>query len=93
MQPFHKYDLGEIWNAHNNQSWFSQINDPVDNHPSGSNTADEQNDFWKRRSCIDLIFVLSSMIRNRKAKGLSTYIAYIDFEKAFDHIDRKWTYY
>ncbi len=34
-------------------------------------------------------YVFSSIIPNRKAKGLSTYIAYIDFEKAFDRIDRK----
>ncbi len=51
--------------------------------------AHEQNGFWKGRSCIDHIFVLSSIIGNRKAKGLSTYIVYIDFEKAFDRIDRK----
>ncbi len=51
--------------------------------------ADEQNSFWKGRSCIDHIFVLSSIIHNRKAKGLSTYIVYIEFEKAFDRIDRK----
>ncbi len=38
---------------------------------------------------MDHIFVLSTVIRNRKAKGLTTYIAYIDFEKAFDRIDRK----
>ncbi len=51
--------------------------------------ADEQNGFGEGRSCIDHILVLSSIIRNRKAKGLSTYITYIDFEKAFDCIDRK----
>ncbi len=38
---------------------------------------------------IDHIFVLSSIIPNRKTKGLSTYIVYIDFEKAFDPIDSK----
>ncbi len=43
--------------------------------------ADEQYGFRKGRSCIDHIFVLSSIIGNRKAKGLSTYIVYIDFEK------------
>ncbi len=51
--------------------------------------ADEQNGFHKGRSCIDHTFVLSSIIRNRKAKGQSTYIAYIYFENAFDWIDRK----
>ena len=49
---------------------------------------DEQNGFRKGRACIDHIFVLASVIRNRKAKRLPTYVAYIDFEKAFDRIDR-----
>ncbi len=51
--------------------------------------ADEQNSFRKGRSSIDHIFALSSIICNRKAKDLSTYIACIDFEKGIDPIDRK----
>ena len=51
--------------------------------------AEEQNGFRKDRSCIDHIFTLTSIIRNRKQRGLPTYTAYIDFEKAFDRIDRK----
>ncbi len=54
---------------------------------------DEQNGFRKGRSCADHIFVLSSIIRNRKAKGLPTYAAFIDFEKAFDRVDRNLLYY
>ena len=49
---------------------------------------DEQNSFRKKRSCIDHIFTLTSIIRNRKAKRLPTYVAYIEFEKAFDRVDR-----
>ena len=49
---------------------------------------DEQNGFRKKRSCEDHIFVLSSIIRNRQAQGLSTFVAFIDMEKAFDCIIR-----
>ncbi len=51
--------------------------------------ADEQNGFRKGRSCIDHMFVLTLIMCNRKAKDLSPYVAYIDFEKAFDCIDGK----
>ena len=37
---------------------------------------DEQNGFRSKRSCQDHIYVLSTVIRNRKSKGLSTYCAY-----------------
>ena len=49
---------------------------------------DEQNGFRKLRSCIDHLYVLTSIIRNRKTQGLSTYVCYIDFAKAFDKVDR-----
>ena len=51
--------------------------------------ADEQNGFRGDRNCIDHIFSLTSIIKNRKNRGLSTYIAYIDAEKAFDRVDRE----
>ena len=50
--------------------------------------AEEQNGFRASRSCIDHILVLCSILRNRKALGLSTFLAYIDFQKAFDSVDR-----
>ncbi len=50
---------------------------------------DEQNGFRCKRSCEDHVFVLSFIIRQRKAKRLSTYIAFIDMEKAFDCVDKK----
>lgn len=51
--------------------------------------SDEQNGFRKHRSCIDHIFTLTSIIRNRKNKRLPTFAAFIDFEKAFDRVDRQ----
>ena len=49
---------------------------------------EEQNGFRASRSCIDHILVLCSILRNRKALGLSTFLSYIDFQKAFDSVDR-----
>ena len=51
--------------------------------------ADEQNGFRKARACIDHMFVLSSIVRNRKVKGEDTFVCFIDFKKAFDYIDRE----
>ena len=50
--------------------------------------ADEQNGFRASRSCIDHIFVLCSILRNRKSQKLSTFLTFIDFKKAFDSVDR-----
>ena len=55
--------------------------------------ADEQNGFWKDRSCADHLFSLTSIIRNRKRDRLSTYVAFVDFEKAFDRVDRNLLFY
>ena len=47
---------------------------------------DEQNGFRKLRSCLDHIYVLTTVIRNRKENGLPTYCCFIDFAKAFDSV-------
>ena len=39
---------------------------------------DEQNGFRACRSCIDHIFVLCTVLRNRKLQGKDTFICYID---------------
>ena len=49
---------------------------------------DEQNGFRKNRACIDHVFSLTSIIRNRKGAGLSTFSCFIDMQKAFDWVDR-----
>ena len=54
---------------------------------------DEQNGFRKNRSCLDHIFTLNSIIKNRQEKKLSTYCAFIDMEKAFDFLDRDLLFY
>ena len=49
---------------------------------------DEQNGFRPGRSCQDHIYTLSSVIRNRKSRGLDTFCAFVDFQKAFDWVSR-----
>ena len=49
---------------------------------------EEQNGFRASRSCVDHILVLCTVLRNRKSLGLSTFLAFIDFKKAFDSVDR-----
>ena len=49
---------------------------------------EEQNGFRASRSCIDHVLVLCTILRNRKALGLNTFLTFIDFQKAFDSVDR-----
>ena len=49
---------------------------------------EEQNGFRVGRSCIDHIFVLCTVLRNRKMMGKETFLCFIDYKKAFDSVDR-----
>ena len=49
---------------------------------------EEQNGFRKGRSCEDHAFVLTNLIQDRIDQRKSTYVSFIDFEKAFDWINR-----
>jgi hypothetical protein len=51
--------------------------------------ADEQNGFRGGRSCDDHCFVLSTIIRQRKAMNISTFVGFVDLKKAFDCVDRQ----
>ena len=50
--------------------------------------AEEQNGFRSGRSCIDNIFLLCRILRNRRLKGKETFLCFIDFKKAFDTVGR-----
>ena len=54
---------------------------------------EEQNGFRSSRSCIDHIFVLVTMLRNRKEIGKETFLAFIDYKKAFDSVERNCLFY
>ena len=49
--------------------------------------SEEPNGFRRMRSCQDHLFVLATLIRNRKRNNLSTYACFIDFSRAFDGIN------
>ena len=49
---------------------------------------EEQNGFRKGRSCLDCIFSASQIIEKHREFNIPTYIAFIDFKKAFDSVDR-----
>ena len=48
---------------------------------------DEQNGFRKKRSTLDHLPTLTSIIETRKKARKSTYRAFIDFKKAFDTVN------
>ena len=50
---------------------------------------DFQNGFREKRSTIDHLTTLTSIIENRKATKKSTFVAFIDFSKAYDNINRE----
>ncbi len=52
----------------------------------GGLLADEQNGFRKKRSCMEHIMSLFSIIDNRKKSKLDTFACFIDAKKAFDTI-------
>ena len=54
---------------------------------------DEQNGFRAKRSCLEHIYTLYTVIKNRKNQSLDTYVAFIDFSKCFDLIDRDMLYF
>ena len=49
---------------------------------------DEQNGFCKNNSCSDHTFTLSRVIQNRLHENKPTFAAFLDMEKAFDHVNR-----
>ena len=55
--------------------------------------ADEQNGFRRNRSCIDHLFTLVTVLRNRKELGKDTFLAFIDYRKAFDSVERGQLFY
>ena len=48
-----------------------------------------RNGFRKARSCVDHLYVLTTILKIRKQAGLHTYLAFVDFTQAFDTVNRK----
>lgn len=49
---------------------------------------EEQNGFRKGRSCTDNTFIVKQIIEKHREFNVQTHMAFIDFEKAFDRVDR-----
>jgi sorting nexin-29 len=49
---------------------------------------EEQNEFRPGSSCIDNVFTAKQIIEKIREQNLETHIAFIDFEKAFDRVNR-----
>ena len=48
--------------------------------------SDEQNGFRNMRSCIDHLYVLITILKQRKLKKKETFVCFIDFQRAFDSV-------
>ena len=65
------------------------LNTRLQKHLNSNNLlVEEQNGFRASRSCIDHLFVLCTVLRNRKLSGQETFLSFIDYKKAFDSVDR-----
>jgi hypothetical protein len=70
--------------------YTSILNDRLVKYNNHNNfIADEQNGFRKDRSCLDHVFTLTSIIRNRKSQNLDTFCSFIDYQKAFDWVNKE----
>jgi hypothetical protein len=49
---------------------------------------DEQNGFRKQHSTIDKLSTLTNIVETRLKSKRSTFVAYIDFSKAYDSVNR-----
>ncbi len=54
---------------------------------------DEQNGFRGKRSCLDHIFTLTSIVKNKLNSGENVFACFVDFRKAFDLVDRNMLLY
>jgi hypothetical protein len=50
---------------------------------------EEQNGFQKGRSCCDRYFTVKILIEKHREFNMETHIAFVDFKKAFDQVNRK----
>jgi len=55
--------------------------------------SEEQNGFRKLRSCIDYLYTICTILRNRKTMKLDTYVCFVDFSKAFDSVNHSFLWH
>ena len=70
--------------------YSSLLNNRLTDHFERSGLlVDEQNGFRKARSCVDHIYSVTTIVRARLQENKSTYACFIDFQKAFDWVNRE----
>jgi len=55
--------------------------------------SEEQNGFRMLRSCIDHLYTICTILRNRKTMKLDTYVCFVDFSKAFDSVNHSFLWH
>ena len=64
------------------------LNTRLQKHINDNNLlSDTQNGFRAGRSCIDHIFSLVTILRNRKSENKQTFLCFVDFRRAFDSVN------
>ena len=64
------------------------LNVRLQNHLNSNNLlSDTQNGFRAGRSCIDHIYSLVTILRNRKSENKQTFLCFVDFRRAFDSVN------
>ncbi len=70
------------------------INNRVINYCElGDLLVDEQSGFRKNRACVDHLYTITSIIRNRFSENKCTFACFIDMQKVFDLVDRDMLFY
>ena len=68
--------------------YCSVLNNRIQNHLNINNIIlEEQYGFQALKSCLDHVFSLVTILRNRKQHGLSTYLCFVDFRSAFTTVN------
>ena len=73
--------------AHNLQTIY-KYNKKQTKWTCGRRNVEEQCGFIKGRSCTDAIFTVQQIIEKRKEHNLPLFLLFIDYEKAYDNVNR-----
>ena len=67
---------------------FANITKNTLNEHLEDEMVEEQRGFRKGRSCTDAIFMVQQIMEKRKEHNLPLFLLFIDYEKAYDNVNR-----